>query len=1135
MSEDAKRRFDYEACILGQLGHPGIAQIYEAGTFQTDEGIQPFFSMEFVQGEPLTVYAAGKRLSTRDRLRLVAEICDAVSHAHQKRIIHRDLKPANIVVGMTGKSKILDFGVARATDTEIHPATMHTQFGQLVGTLPYMSPEQVAGDPDDLDVRSDVYSIGVVAYELLSERLPYDVSGKSIQEVVRTICEVEPVRLGALNRDCRGDIETIIAKSTEKERDSRYESVADFAEDIRRHLNGQPIHARATSIWQRTVKWARRRPAEAALITSVPVALLILAFAAFQSHRSVTLHHEAQEYAQAREQAAEFAKQRDVVAQQESKRADEEAKKARHKEDEASHAEYFKLIAQADIEAQRGNRSRLVDLLSRCPKSRRGWEWYRLQHFANQGARTVSLGKGTQFAALGPFGDHIVAGQMSGIHVWDREGAFVALAQHYATTGFTAAAFSPDGKQFAAGEGSPTTGESSAQRAEFVQLTLYDTATGRVNSAFLTTSNDYLHSLDEVRAIAFSPDGRWIAAGGKFGNAGNVQLWQVSSEELVRVFHGVHLFGVNAIAFSHNGETIASGGMDGTIKIWDWDKDNGGDAIAIDASSGKPLKERLLAIGPGGERIVGGTEDDESRLISLQEAFPVWCVAFDPADRRLAAAGRAGLLNIWDTANGREILHLEGHVRDVAVVAFSADGTRLVSGDEDGNLKVWDSASGDMLASFLAHEGAIQVVAFGADDNEIISAGIDGSARFWRVPQSRQNAGHRNAVIAVAFTPDGKEILSHSSGHDLRRWSSTLTGPSASVSYDPHAFYRVHSVAFDPDRQRFACLNGEATVSIRELISGREILVLRGHESAATSCAFSPDGQEFAAGSKDGKLIVWDAATGTQLLSYQGHSTEVHALIFASNGKRIISGGADGKLMIWDLASNREFKTLDDHKGIVRCIDCNYNQERIVSGSADGALMLWDTSSGTKLATMAGHDGEVGSVAFSPEGSRIISGGDDATVKIWDSQTGKEYLTLRGHTGAVLSLTMSPDGKSIVSGGADNQVRIWDSSLLALSTLETAADWRKIFDRINSERTFHDPVEGFALIIGLGEQAVPRLVEDLSDHNPRTRAAACAILKILGPKARSAVSLLERAAHDPDAFVRLKAKAALLAVDDNKN
>jgi eukaryotic-like serine/threonine-protein kinase len=196
------RRFEQESVALGRLQHPGIAQIYEAGTAEYGFAPQPYFAMEFIRGQPLVEYADGHRLSARQRLDLMARICDAVHHAHQRGIIHRDLKPGNILVDETGQPKILDFGVARATESDIR-ATRQTDLGQLVGTLAYMSPEQAAADPLELDTRSDVYALGVILYEFLAGRLPYKISNK-LHEAVQAIREEEPTALRAVSSAYRG-------------------------------------------------------------------------------------------------------------------------------------------------------------------------------------------------------------------------------------------------------------------------------------------------------------------------------------------------------------------------------------------------------------------------------------------------------------------------------------------------------------------------------------------------------------------------------------------------------------------------------------------------------------------------------------------------------------------------------------------------------------------------------------------------------------------------------------------------------------------------------------------------------------------------------------------------------------------
>jgi tetratricopeptide (TPR) repeat protein/predicted Ser/Thr protein kinase len=271
-SGELLKRFELEAQALGRLQHAGIAQIYEAGTAQTAFGEQPYFAMEYIEGLTLLEYVAEKELNTRARMKLIAHICEAVHHAHQRGIIHRDLKPRNIIVNESGQPKILDFGVARVTDSDAK-ATRQTDIGQLIGTLAYMSPEQVLADPDELDTRSDVYALGVIMYEVLSGKLPYNIATK-LHEAVQVIRDEEPNPLSSINRMYRGDIETIVAKALEKEKSRRYASAADLAADIWRYLDDEPIVARRASAAYQLQKLARRHKALVAGVAAVFVVLI---------------------------------------------------------------------------------------------------------------------------------------------------------------------------------------------------------------------------------------------------------------------------------------------------------------------------------------------------------------------------------------------------------------------------------------------------------------------------------------------------------------------------------------------------------------------------------------------------------------------------------------------------------------------------------------------------------------------------------------------------------------------------------------------------------------------------------------------------------------------------------------------
>jgi tetratricopeptide (TPR) repeat protein/predicted Ser/Thr protein kinase len=259
-TEELRRRFVLESEVLGRLQHPGIARIYEAGTYGDDGRERPFFAMEYIEGETLTAYARNAGLDARGRVALVIKICEALEHAHQKGVIHRDLKPANILVGGDGLPKVLDFGVARSIDAESPVTAVGTSDGQIVGTLAYMSPEQLSGDPGSVDTRSDVYALGVLAYELFAGRRPFDLTGRSFPDAIRAVQHETPPALGTIDREMRGDLSTIVHKAMDKDAARRYPSASLLAVDLERFLNNEPIEARAPTTMYRVQKFTARNP-----------------------------------------------------------------------------------------------------------------------------------------------------------------------------------------------------------------------------------------------------------------------------------------------------------------------------------------------------------------------------------------------------------------------------------------------------------------------------------------------------------------------------------------------------------------------------------------------------------------------------------------------------------------------------------------------------------------------------------------------------------------------------------------------------------------------------------------------------------------------------------------------------------
>ncbi len=976
------RRFETERQALAVMDHPHIAKVLGAGA--SPDG-RPYFVMDFVEGEPITAYCDANSLPIAARVELFIKVCRAVEHAHQKGIIHRDLKPSNILVGeQDGKAvpKVIDFGVAKAIDP-LGGDRLLTVNGTLIGTPAYMSPEQSARDLVDVDTRSDVYSLGVLLYELFTSYTPLDgtkFKEAGLDELRQALRDTEPYRpslklrhsrvedrsrigrdrgsaIGRLAAEVQGDLDWIVMKALESNRGQRYGGASEFAADLERYLQGLPVAASPPRASDRLRKFVRRNrvvvTAAVLLLASLITGVIVSAGQAMRATRAEREMRKAHRL----QSMAHF-------------RALSEREEAVRSEATARLHEYVADINVGHHAVEDGHIAKALKLLERQLESDpegelRGFEWrYLASRCLGEPHRTLPR-QGSPIHALGfsPDGDLLAVGSRSDVLVWD------LLANQLKTSlpgPASSLCFLPDGEQLVVGNRGGTV--------------VYDLESGEL-----------VHQVEEQGgAVLLSPDGETLVTSGR----GAVTMWDTMEWQPIRRFPDAH----GPLAFSPDGRTLATGSHEGIVL---WSLKDGSRVVLQDSSV--PLQGFF----PGG-----------TRIIFLGEGDTVLAPHVEKSERGVFYLG------VWDAESGGELGMLpespadEGHSGMITSLAYDRSRQILCSSSWDHSVCIWETGTRRLLRTLHGHRGEVWSTALSPSGDLVASGSKDGEVKIWSSKGTPETESIPGQWVPLSFSRDSRYMgaLNRQGSvaiinMETRKVVHSLKVESSDERYDRHV------VALTDDLTALAEALPGGEVRVRTLGREETALNFNSGSNRLDQLVLAPDSSTIVTVGWRDELAWWDLGDPARpLMRMSGRRA-----LFSADGGTLATVTREGHSIIWD-AETRTERVRIEHGGqsfgssLALSPDGGVLAMTYGIDDFENAVSLWNAVTGEHLGTLPGHKQSIWSVVFSPDGRTLASSSADGSLRLWNVASRRELMSIEEGASSLAHLRFSPDGDYLVGG-----------------------------------------------------------------------------------------------------------------------